>query len=620
MFVGTPVITKRKTAFCVYGGSGFGALGLQWADAKFGDTWGGFEILGSVDVDPRATEDFTALTNTPATTLDLFDRQQYVDWHGKEPPADWQEATCDELKAAAQNRDPDLVLVTAPCKGLSGLLSQDKSDSRKYQALNRLTYRGVFMVLETWKHNPPGLILFENVPRISTRGKAFLNDIKRLLLAYGYVLDERHHDLGPIGGLGQHRKRYLLVARNPQKVSSFLYYPPKLRMKSIGEVMEQQIPWMPDAPAAGPMHRLPRLQWKTWVRLALIPPGGDWRNLQNIKPGQYRITVEQNGQHTSKYRVYDSTLPAGTVTGSDRLGSGAPSVADYRLSDDPNRRSLKYHIQDTDDPANTIIGQTDVQVGAPLMADPRIGHTPMGNGKGAFWVQDSSDPSGTVTADPGHRKSGGASVFADPRMLRHASEYGNMLPVRDWDQPTNTVTGASGPNQGANLVADPRLGCAPRSGTMGVSDWSEPGATVLGAGDVHAGVAAVADPREPISQAETRIPEDHERGVWFIVSPHKDRKGRHCVHRPMTTMELMALQSAPVAKPDGSPVVLAGNSDRAWRERIGNGLPPAAMKAIGEMCLLSLLPGEEGDWVLSPYGTPIWVRPNGQEITLELTD
>lgn len=650
-----PVTLKRYKAFCAYGGSGLGAMGLQWAKARFADLGGEIEVIGSVDVDPYACKDFEMLTGVKATPLDLFDRQQYMDWHhGKEPPADWREATCDDLQAAAQHQDPDIVLITAPCKGLSGLLSQEKSDSRRYQALNKLTYRGVFMVMETWKHNLPGLIFFENVPRISTRGRKFLDDIKALLRAYGYVLDERHHDLGPIGGLGQHRKRYLLVARNPAKVTSFLYYPPKLRLKSIGEVMEQQVQWMPDDPAAGPMHRLPRLQWKTWVRLALIPPGGDWRNLQNIKAGQYRITAEINGEHTNKYRVYDSTLPAGTVTGSDRLGSGAPSVA-----------------------------------------DPRIGHVPMGGGHGAFWVQDSNNPSGTITADPSHRKSGGASCVADPRIAHEprdasmrvgewdkpsgpvvgsaavtssngigavadprlarepragvldvqewdktghtvtggkdpngtlasvadprADHYKNFLRVNDFEQPANTVTGAVGPNQGANLVADPRLACAPRNGTMGVIDWGEPGSTVLGAGDVHAGAAAVADPRDHGQGSTMHIPADDERGVWFIRSPHKDKKGRHCIHRPMTTMELLALQSVPVARPDGSPVVLAGSSNRSWRERIGNGLPPAAMKAIGEMALLSLLPSEDGEWILSPYGTPVWVRgSDGEMIPLDV--
>ena len=36
-----------------------------------------------------------------------------------------------------------------------------------------------------------------------------------------------------------------------------------------GEILEQ-LP-LPDDPVGGPMHRISRLKWKTWVRLALIP-------------------------------------------------------------------------------------------------------------------------------------------------------------------------------------------------------------------------------------------------------------------------------------------------------------------------------------------------------------
>lgn len=479
-------LERTYKAFFLFGGLGGAALGLQQSESDYRGVKGRFEILGSIDNDPDACADFATLTGVKAACLDLFDRDQYRDWHGKEPPADWQEVTLEQIRAAAQNQDPDLVVVTAPCKGLSGLLSQDKSDSKKYQALNRLTFRGVWLTLEAWRHNPPGVILFENVPRIATRGKKFLSEIKRLLAHFGYLVDDRHHDCGEIGGLAQHRRRYLLIARHASKLPSMVYNPPKQRVRAIGEVIEPMA--MPDDPAAGPLHRMPRLQWRTWVRLALIPPGGDWRDLQGIEAGRYRITQEMNGEHTSKYRVYDANNPAGTVTGSDRLGSGAPSVADYRLTDDPNRRSMKYRIQDTADSSACIIGQTDVQVGAPLVADPRLGHTPMGNGKGggAYHVQDVNQPAKTITADSDHRKSGGNGVIADPRIghmprdasmrvgdtgepagpvvgnaavtssngigaiadprgLEHSATYGNMLRVTDCSDPVNTVTGPARP-------------------------------------------------------------------------------------------------------------------------------------------------------------------------------
>ncbi len=458
-------IDMEYTTFYVFCGIGGAAVGAQQAVSEYRGLRGRAVVLGGVDNDPDACADFEALTGVRATCLDLFDREQYRDWHGQEPPASWREATPDDIRAAAQGQTPDVVVVTAPCKGFSGLLSQEKSESRRYQALNRLTFRGMFLALEAWKDNLPAFFLFENVPRISTRGRRFLSEIKRLLAAYGYVWDERHHDCGEIGGIAQHRRRYLLVARHPAKVTSYLYHPPRQRVRAIGEVLSQ-LP-MPDDPAGGPMHRLPRLQWRTWVRLALIPPGGDWRDLQRIQPGQYTITYS-----------------------------------------------------------------------------PRDG----------------------------------------------------ALRVGCWDAPASPVVGSAAvtSSNGIAAVADPRLGCQPRNGTMGVLAWDRPAGTVTASGDVHAGAAAVADPR---------IPADDERGTWVLVSPWG------YWHRPLTTLELLALQGFPTHRADGSPIVLAGRSDRAWRERIGNAVPPPTMAAIMGQMLYSLLASETGDFRLDALQTGVWVRP-----------
>src|SRR3546814_2722157 len=66
---------------------------------------------------------------------------------------------------------PHIVFLSAPCKGFSGLLSQKASESAKYQALNGLTLRGVWLMLEAFKDDLPELIVFENVPRIMNRGR-----------------------------------------------------------------------------------------------------------------------------------------------------------------------------------------------------------------------------------------------------------------------------------------------------------------------------------------------------------------------------------------------------------------------------------------------------------------
>ncbi|MBE0467594.1 MAG: DNA cytosine methyltransferase [Candidatus Desulforudis sp.] len=113
--------------------------------------------------------------------------------------------------------------------------------------------------------------------------------------------------------------------------------------------------------------------------------------------------------------------------------------------------------------------------------------------------------------------------------------------------------------------------------------------------DIHSGSAAVADPR---------IPLDNERpdpppiiisldGTW---------------HRPLTTLELAALQGFPTILPNGQPLTLAGRSDSRWRERIGNAVPPPAAKAIGDQILRALLLSAFGTWELGT--TPLWVVPD----------
>lgn len=510
--------------FHLFCGSGGGALGFAMARGEWRGIRGRFITLGGVDVDPEACQDFEMLTGVRATRLDLFAREDCVAYHGHEPPAGWKEATPEDLRAAAGYERPDVVFSSPPCKGFSALLPRSRAESQKYEALNRLTLRGIWLALEAWDDDPPGLVILENVPRITSRGRPLLERIKALLRAYGYEVAEGFHDLGEVGGLAQHRRRYLLVARHAAKIPAFLYHPPKRRVRAIGEVLEH-LP-LPDDPAGGPMHRLPRLQWRTWVRLALIPAGGDWRDLQRIEPGQYAI-VPNGGAH----------------------------LIDHRLGYAPH--SGAYRVGRWDQPATTIIGSASVRGsnGLAAVADPRL------------------------PREHGHRFKGSPGLYG----------------VQRWDEPSVAVTGAASPT-GSNYpasVADPRLACRPYNGAYRVVRWDEPAPTVTGSGDVHAqGAAAVADPR---------IPDDSEPGVWVIVAEDGTW------HRPLTTLELAALQGFPVRLPDGRPLVLAGNSHRRWRERIGNAVPPPAAQAIAESMLTTLLQARAGEWALSMWATALWV-------------
>ena len=78
-------------------------------------------------------------------------------------------------------------------------MSSQKSATDKYQALNELTLRGVWLALEAYKDDPVELYVFENVPRITVRGRHLLDQITDLFRFYGYAVAETTHDCGELG-------------------------------------------------------------------------------------------------------------------------------------------------------------------------------------------------------------------------------------------------------------------------------------------------------------------------------------------------------------------------------------------------------------------------------------
>ncbi|EGW39350.1 hypothetical protein DOT_2635 [Desulfosporosinus sp. OT] len=116
----------------MFSGSGGGALGFQNALDNFKGVTGQFKTLGGVDVDPLACEDFKYLTWVQATPMDLFERRDYIAFHGREPGPEWHESTTEDLLAAAQGDYPDVIFLSPPCKGVSGLLLQKTAQGSPY--------------------------------------------------------------------------------------------------------------------------------------------------------------------------------------------------------------------------------------------------------------------------------------------------------------------------------------------------------------------------------------------------------------------------------------------------------------------------------------------------------
>lgn len=543
--------TFKHFHFCC--GLGGGAKGFNRARPVVGNIQAQWECLGGIDVDPAGLRDFERLAGVPGTLIDLFTRDQYTRFHGEEPPAGWQEATPEDVRRAARGQRPDAVFISSPCKGASGLLSEATSKTPKYQALNELTLRCIWLMGEAWADDPVPLIVFENVPRLATRGRHLLDQINSLLAGFGYAVAETTHDCGELGGLAQSRKRFLLVARHVEKVPPFLYEPEKRSLRAVGDIL-CRMPLPGDIEAAGPMHRIPSLQWKTWVRLALVRAGSDWRSLNDlaIEDGYLRdlvIMPEYQAGYLGVHGWKDST---GTIAGRSGPTNGAFSVADPRYQQSARwNHGQQFGVVAWEDPMGAITGQKSPGQGTFSVADPRPNWN---RHSGNYRVIPFDRPAGTIIAG-GKGVQGGWQSVADPRVLHRgkgdAYLTGGHYGVLSFDQPAGAVSASARQDNGRWSVADPRMPAA--------SDR------------LNCIIRSLDD-------------------TW---------------HRPFTTFELAALQS--LVDPEEQ-LVLDGLSDSDWRERIGNAVPPAAAEAIAHVMGTTLLLAEAGEtFMLSSM--PIWVRP-----------
>lgn len=637
-----PVIGKvvTFTHFHLFCGLGGGAKGMNRGRASAAGLQARMRCIGGIDVDPASIRDFARAAGVAGTVLDLFSLEQYLDFHGKAPPARWREATPADIREAAHGEFPNVVFLSAPCKGFSGLLGEKQSKTAKYQALNGLTLRGVWLMLEAFKDNPPDLIVFENVPRIAKRGRHLLDQICALLRSYGYAVAETTHDCGELGGLGQSRKRFLLVARHQIKVPPFLWEPPKRRLRGVGEILEK-LP-LPGDPAGGAMHRMPALQWKTWVRLAFVEAGSDWRSLNKLAiengnlrdfgimpegvwrddimgvlpwsansgtvtgkagatTGRFNVADPRGlaDPHNGSYGVEGWNQSAGVVTANGRPASGRFSVADPRFE---GLDYKQYGVRRWGETMGAVINVKAPGQGVFSVADPRYGEKP--HFSNVFRVVEWDEEAGAISAGQGPT-SGGQAV-ADPRPAQRDDYKQAKYRVTGVDEAAGAVIAASTTGNGAFAVADPRpLGLKPdreafeTGGHYGVVPWAGSSRAVPGFAKNNNGPWSVADPRDMPAEPIIELPKPEDRLVAVI------RALDGTWHRPFTTLELAALQS--LVDPD-EPLVLDGTSDSAWRERIGNAVPPDAAEAIASVMATTLLLAMTGEtFMLS--SEPIWVRP-----------
>lgn len=522
---------KAPTVLHLFSGSGGGALGFRRA---------GFRGVGAIDIDQAACRDLERLTGEQAHVADIG---------AMETPADLA-ALCPE--------SPDVVFTSPPCKGFSGCLPEASAKGEKYQQLNSLAFHGLWLALEAWRRRPR-LVLLENVPRIQSRGRVWLERMVALLHKYGYAVDTSVHDCGVLGGLAQRRRRFLLVARHMPQVEAYLRLPTEQRVRSIGEVLGELPVPVPGSTGGGPMHALPRLSALNWVRLALIPAGSDWRAI----PDAVRV-AERSGRPNGPYGVEEWSGPSHAVLGHTKYSNTWGSVSDPRVG--CRRRDGGHGVRPWDGQSAAVIGHPSIDNFPAQVADPRLSYQT-------------------------HR---------------------GCVGVMPWGTTAPTIRGAHNVNNAKATVADPRIRCEQRSGAYGVQDWARESSTVLATGTHDNAPGSLADPRF----AEPTHHVDAGGDLPMVVGPELDlevKRPTHLViaaadgtwHRPLTTLELAALQGFPTQL-DGAPLELDGRAHAGWRERIGNAVPPPTAYAIAMSCAATIAAAAAGRWTLD--GNPIWVR------------
>lgn len=540
----TEVQEREYTVFFAFAGIGGGAIGFQQASATLAKHGlkGRFKVIGAFDFDPGAAADFERLTGVPCEVVDV------------------RKLTVKRLRALCPRR-PDVVFGSAPCKGASPLLGNELAETEKYQEMNELMLVWTELMLAAWGDDPPLLVINENVPRLASRAKDTVKEVVKLHQKHGYVVHAGSHDCGEVGGLAQHRVRFLLVARLARKVTSFLYQPPKQRVRGCGEVIGP-LP-LPSDPAGGDMHILTDICVTNWIRLALIPPGGDWRDIEGALAAHEARHAHWSRYHTARFdlatpvvagsgsngafgvgdarvspraatgfvactipgladdRPLDVRLPVDafplmygvrgmaqssvTITGKASPSCGAFTLADERVAaevrrvtHDPDAHRNKYTVACAGEPVGTLIGAVYVGSGAPSIEDLRV---PAGTYRGAYGVLHLGDASGAITSAEG--PSMGRFAVADERVASavraHAYHFTNELMLAAWWRPSRTVTGATHLGNGAGAVADVRVPGNRYGMNWRVDSAGAPAHTVIGVTDIQAGAPSYPDVRVPPS-------------------------------------------------------------------------------------------------------------------------
>lgn len=345
------------------------------------------------------------------------------------------------------------------------------------------------------------------------------------------------------------------------------------------------------------------------------------------------IDLEPNDRFGDSLGVLAVDDASGAVTGRASATTGRFSIADPRPIDlvpqAGNRRMHfgKYSLARWDGSTRTVITASRVGSGALAVAQPiDLTATAFRDGYG---VLRPDQEAGTVTANA--RVHTGAFSIAAPApnpidLLPRKGCFDAGYAVLSPDQPSRTIAATADVGCGAYAYAAqvPDVAARPALPQYVILTYEQTRAIVDGEVPIPFAVIDPERPEEPLAIVESldKAPFRWEEHVVERVSK-KGKVTRKTVrkkvvvalvlisrdgtwHRPLTTLELAALQGLRWTHRDGKPLDF-GNGRTCDREIIGNMVPPPVARAMARQLLLSLLVADTVGFALGDAGTPIWV-------------
>ncbi|MDP3041750.1 MAG: DNA cytosine methyltransferase [Candidatus Omnitrophota bacterium] len=198
------MINQKPVAIDLFCGAGGLTLGLKKA---------GFEVVAGVELRPEIAKTYKA--NHRKTKLLVKDVKQ---------------VTGEELFKLTGKEEIDLVAGCPPCQGFSQLTEKYKRDDPR----NGLVLEMARIIEET----KPRMVMMENVPRITTKGKEILDGFVEKLKSLGYVVNMGILQMADYG-VPQSRRRFVLLAGRGFEISL-----PKRTHAYKADSKENLKPWL----------------------------------------------------------------------------------------------------------------------------------------------------------------------------------------------------------------------------------------------------------------------------------------------------------------------------------------------------------------------------------------